>query len=84
MILKIIYMGFRERLIGNAWYALSVIYSLAIFFESIEKYGEALTILVFVFAIMKIGHLFSAIAVAKESSERAMLVDTEPHRSHSL
>jgi oligosaccharide repeat unit polymerase len=67
MILKIIYIGFRERLICNAWYALSVVYSLTIFFESVEKYGEALTILVFVFATIKIGQVFSEIALAKES-----------------
>jgi hypothetical protein len=67
MILKIIYVGFRERLIGNAWYALSVIYGLAIFFESIEKYGEALIILVFVFAIIKIGQIFSHMACANKS-----------------
>jgi oligosaccharide repeat unit polymerase len=66
MVLKIIYVGFRERFIGNAWYALSVIYSLTIFFESIEKYSEALTILAFVFAITKIGQLFSDIASANK------------------
>jgi hypothetical protein len=67
MILKIIYIGFRERFISNAGYALSVMYSLTMFFETIEKYGEALTILAFVFAIIKIGQVFSEMTLAQDS-----------------
>ena len=83
MILKIIYLGFRERFISNAWYALAVIYSLRIFFESIEKYGEALTILVFVFAITKMGQVFSQMTLAHEPHQ-AMPVDTGLHRARDL
>jgi len=67
MLLKIIYIEFRERFISNAGYALSVIYSLTMFFETIEKYGEALTILAFVFAIIKIGQIFSEMTLAQDS-----------------
>ena len=67
MILKIIYMGFRERAIGNALYALALVYSLRMFFESIEKYGEALAILAFAYVIFYIGEIFSRMARGKAS-----------------
>ena len=67
MILKIIYLGFRERFISNAFYALAVMYSVRVFFESIEKYGEAIVILAFVFATIKIGQVFSRTAFVRVS-----------------
>jgi len=67
MILKIIYRWFKERVIDNAVYALVLVYSLRVFFESIEKYGEALIILAFACATIYLGEGFSQTACEKAS-----------------
>jgi hypothetical protein len=45
--------------VNSAFYALAVVYSIRIFFESVEKYGETLVVLACASAIMVVGrHVF--------------------------
>lgn len=59
MILKTLYREFRIGSINNTLYALALVYSMRIFFESIEKYGETITVLSFAFLVMKLGQVLS-------------------------
>ncbi len=65
MIFKMLYAEFRGGSISNAFYALFVVYGIRVFFESIEKYGEALVVLCFAFLVAKLGQ-----TVFQISSER--------------
>ena len=55
VILKVLYVGFRQGQIDSAYYSLAVIYSMRIFFESVEKFGEALVVLIFAFSVIRLG-----------------------------
>lgn len=54
MILRILYAEFRRGRVDPVYYSLALIYSVRIFFESIEKFGEGLTVLVFAFCVIKL------------------------------
>jgi oligosaccharide repeat unit polymerase len=54
MILRILYAEFRRGRVDPVYYSLALIYSIRIFFESIEKFGEGLTVLVFAFCVIKL------------------------------
>lgn len=66
LILKTFYAEFRRGSINVAFYALTMIYSIRVFFESIEKYGEALTVLSFALFIVKFGQTLFKISRARE------------------
>jgi oligosaccharide repeat unit polymerase len=55
VILKVLYVGFRQGQIDSAYYSLAVIYSMRIFFESVEKFSEALVVLIFAFSVIRLG-----------------------------
>jgi len=55
VILKVLYVGFRQGRIDSVYYSLAVIYSMRIFFESVEKFGEALVVLIFAFSVIRLG-----------------------------
>jgi hypothetical protein len=65
--LKIIYVEHKMGAVNSAFYALSVVYSIRIFFESIEKYGEVIIVLSFAFIVIKFGQIFSTISPTKEA-----------------
>jgi oligosaccharide repeat unit polymerase len=54
MIVRIVYAEFRQGRVDPAYYSLALIYSIRIFFESIEKFGEGLAVLIFAFSIIKL------------------------------
>lgn len=54
-LLKKLYAMFRRGSLHSVIYVLAVVYSLRIFFESIDKWGEALTVLSFAFLVIKLG-----------------------------
>lgn len=56
--IKILYSRFRAGRVNVAFYSLATIYSFRIFFESIEKWGEALTVLVFAGFLILLGKIF--------------------------
>ena len=55
VILKVLYFGFRHGQIDSVYYSLAVIYSMRIFFESVEKFGEALVVFIFAFSVIRLG-----------------------------
>jgi oligosaccharide repeat unit polymerase len=67
LVLKVIYAGFRRGNISGAYYALAAIYCMRIFFESVEKFGEALVVLIFAFSVIRLGETLFNIARAKDA-----------------
>ena len=57
MILQMLYRGFRGGMINDALYALATVYSMRMFFESVEKYGETMIVLVFAFLVINFGQM---------------------------
>lgn len=62
VILKWIYIGYREKRINSAIYALFFIYSVRIFYESIEKYSELLTVMTYAIGLFVLTNLMKSIA----------------------
>jgi len=55
LLLSNAYKAFRQGAIGAPYYSLALFYSLRIFFESVEKWGEGLVMIVFAFLLIKVG-----------------------------
>lgn len=53
--MKVLYAAMREGGMNATFYVLAVVYSIRIFFESIERYPEALTVLVSVVLVTRVG-----------------------------
>jgi hypothetical protein len=70
MILKTLYVEFRSGLINNVFYALILVYSTRVFFESIEKYGEMLMVLTCVLLIINLGQSLFRISSGMEWANR--------------
>lgn len=70
MILKTLYVEFRSGLINNVFYALILVYSTRVFFESIEKYGEMLMVLTYVLLIINLGQSLFRISSGMEWANR--------------
>jgi hypothetical protein len=67
MVLNRLYIRFRKGVINSAFYAISIVYGIRIFFESIEKFGEMLVVLFFALLIIKFGHVLTQISSAKRA-----------------
>lgn len=73
MLLKIIYVKFRRGSVHSGVYTLAVVYSLRIFFESINKWGEALVVLAFALFIILLGELLSLVVLfSKRGGQEAI------------
>ena len=58
MMIKQAYVLMRRGFINKALYALIAVYSMRIFFESIEKFSEMLVVVVFAVAVMQVSRMF--------------------------
>jgi len=68
MILRILYQEFRQGRVDSAYYSLVLVYSIRIFFESIEKFGEGLVVLVFAVSIIKFSRFLLTVLPAQRSA----------------
>ena len=60
--LKVTYSAFTQGALPRALYVIITVYLLRMAFESVEKYGEMLTVAVFAWAILVIGSMMSQVA----------------------
>jgi hypothetical protein len=67
-VVKLLYVKFRRRALNSAVYALTLVYGLRIYFESIEKWKEA-----FALILLKLGETIFQIG---EASERRVGVNS--------
>ncbi|TMA93443.1 MAG: oligosaccharide repeat unit polymerase [Deltaproteobacteria bacterium] len=79
VILKVLYVGFRQGQIDGAYYSLAVIYSMRIFFESVEKFGEALVVLIFAFSVIRVGETLFDIWPYKRWGDRTLGISAGRH-----
>jgi oligosaccharide repeat unit polymerase len=68
--IKIFYEEMRKRSLNIAFYSLAMIYSIRIFFESIEKYPETLVVLICASLILKAGKLLDLSSFATKDGLR--------------
>jgi hypothetical protein len=54
VLLKRLYVGWREGWIHGVYYALALLYSARIFFESIERFFEAWLVILFAFSVIRL------------------------------
>jgi len=72
VILKVLYASFRRGQIDGAYYSLAAIYCLRMFFESVEKFGETLVILIFAFSVIRLGETLFNISPCKSWGQRML------------
>jgi len=65
-ILQRVYTAFRTGVFHAAFYAVTLVYSLRIFFESIEKWGEYCIVLFAAVCLVKLGEALQRYAVLRE------------------
>ena len=69
MVLNTLYIRFRKGVINSTFYAISIVYGIRIFFESIEKFGEMLVVLFFALLIIKFGHVLPKFHLQSEPGD---------------
>jgi oligosaccharide repeat unit polymerase len=58
-LVKKLYVQMRQGRINSAIYVLTIVYSMRIFFESVEKFSEMLVVLIFAFLVIQVGQILS-------------------------
>jgi len=68
---KRLYLGWKQGSIDSVFYTIALLYSARIFFESIEKFPEAMVVLVFALAVTRVGQVTFRPSVGSVPGDRS-------------
>jgi hypothetical protein len=75
ILLRKVYIAFKQGTIGAVYYSFATVYGLRIFFESVEEWGEGLEMIVYAYLLIRFGPILFNVGAGRDvASEKVALI----------